>query len=29
VTRAVDEFARSGRTEAPTIIGSQFVFTQM
>jgi predicted O-methyltransferase YrrM len=29
VTRAVDELARSGRTGAPTIIGSQFVFTKM
>lgn len=29
VTRAVDEFAGSGRTSAPTIIGAQFLFTKM
>jgi Methyltransferase domain len=29
VTRAVDEFARSGRCEGPTIIGSQFLFTKL
>ena len=29
VTKAVDEFAASGRCDAPTILGSQFLFTKI